>query len=328
MTDQATATAAEGDEASAGLIHIHRKNATVQCVFLTSLEKLPCYDCGLTVVAELPHGKGKQTVLEGPASAYLDLANWAAVEGILTKDPSLLYAYRRIHERLGEEGVKVEVEPPREVTEVEGEPSMVLWGPEVLRLIRGREPFKSTLLGSKKRISLAVVLKEIERGAVLFYYGRRYYLLKTPEFGHIELSFVGPQPKRAIVIAVDLDEKEAERVTRWAESLKLSKPEVIRVLVRGLPKSTEGGRTAIASGVFTELPVRERKRIERLVGKLEKQLGEAAMARAAAAADESRRVKKYLRAIEELGRGRIDEAVAGLEAAVKAEQRGRRRKRQ
>lgn len=328
MTDEATMAATESDEHGARLIHVERENATIQWIVRESLEKLPYQDYPLSIVAEVPHGRGKQTVLEGRAGAFLDLANWAGVEGILTNDTTLVYFCRRIHERLGQEGVKVEVEPPGEVREGVGEPSMVLWGPEVARLIRGREPFKSTLLGSNRRVRLAAVLQEIERGAILFYYGRRYYVLKAPELGFIELSFYRPQPKRAIVIAVDLDENEAERVSTWAKSLKLSKPEVIRVLVRGLPKSTKGGRTAIASGVFREVPVGERKRIERLVGRLERRLREAAAARAAAASDEARRVKKYLRALEELGRGRIDEAVAALEAAVKKEQRGRKRKQQ
>lgn len=319
MNDQANAAAMKSDEQTDGLIHVERENATVQCVFGNILQKLPYQEYPLSAIAELPYGQGKQTVLEGRAGAFLDLATWAGVQGILEKDTALLNTNRRIHDRLGEQGVKVVIEPPAkdELPEDAGEPSMVLWGPEVARLIRGREPFKSSLLGTKRRIPLAVALGEIERGAVLFYYGRKYYVLKTRELGHIELSFSRPEPKRAIVIAVDLDESEAERLKKWAEYSKLSKQELIRVLLRGLPKTTKGGRIAIASGVFTEIPARERRRIDRLVQQWEKQSREAALARAAAATNEARRVKKFLSAIAELGRGRIEEAVAGLEAAVK-----------
>lgn len=320
MTDQATAAATKSDEQSAGLMHIEREDATVQCVFQRTLEKLPYEDYGLSAVAELPNGRGKQTVLEGRAGAFLDLAIWAGVEGILERDSALVNANRRIHERLGEQGVKVEIEPPAksELPQSAGEPSMVLWGPEVARLIREREPFKSSLLGTtKRRIPLALVLREIEQGAVLFFFSRKYYVLKTLEHGYFELSFSRPEPKRAIVIAVDLHEHELDRLTRWAKQLKLSKPELIRVLVRGLPTTSRGGRVAVVSGVFTEMSIEDRRRIDQLVGRWEKQWREAASARAAAVTGEVRRMKLFFGAVEELGRGRIEEALTRLEAAVK-----------
>lgn len=317
--EPAASAASESDDANPGLVRVERENAIVQCVFGRVLPKLPTGDYPLSVVAELPHGQGKQTVLEGPASAFLRLATWSGVEGILTKDANLIATNKRIHRVLGEQGVKVEVEPVRqdELPEGAGEPSMVLWGPEVARLIRGREPFRSGLLGTKRRVPLAAVLEEAEKGGVLFYYGRSYSVLKTLELGPIELSFSRPVAKRAMVIAVDLDENEAERLTLWAKYSKLTKEELIRVLLRGLPKTTRGGRVAIASGVFSEIPVKQREHIDRLVRQWEKQSREAASALGTAAAREARRSKQFLRAIAEIGRGRIDQAVARLEAAVK-----------
>lgn len=319
MTEEPTRSESSSDDETPGIVRIEQENAIVQCVFGSVLPKLPYEDHALTVVAELPYGQGKQVVLEGRARSFLDLANWAGVEGILAKDSALLTAHRKIHERLREQGVRVMVEPPplHELPEGTGDPGMILWGPEAVRLVRMREPFASRFLGKSRRLPLSVVLEEIERGGVLFYYGRMVYVLKTVEVGHIELSFYRPEAKRAIVIAVDLDETESERLSQWALYAKLSKPELIRVLVRGLPKTTRGGRIAVASGVFKDVPIEERRRIDRLVHKWEKLARTESAQRQAAAQREARRVKYFIRAVAELGRGRVEQAVARLEAAVK-----------
>lgn len=320
MNEEANATELRA-ESERPLVTIERENTILQIVFGAVVSKLPHENFALSILAELPHGQGKQTILEGSVRAFLDLAAWAAVEGILNRDAALLAAYRRIHDHLRKQDVKVVAEPPRpaEVAEGAGDPSMALWGPEVERLIRRREPFSVTLLGTKKRVPLSVAFEQIGRGAVLFYYDRMYYVLKTAEYGNFELSFHRPEPKRAIVIAVDLEEDEAERVANWAKYAQLSKPEVIRVLVRGLPKTTRGGRIAIASGVFSEIAAEERRRIERLVKEWEKQARDAAAARTSTARKEARKVKHFMHALQELGRGRFEQAVAHLDTAVKEE---------
>lgn len=309
------------DEKEESLLRIEREHAIVQIVFGGVIEMIPLERFALSIAAEFPHGQGKQTVVEGSGRAFLELATWAGVEGIVERNSALIATHKRIYDRLGAQEVKIQAEPPRkgEVEEGVGEPSMILWGPEAERLVRRREPFSVTPVGTRKRIRLSVVLEEIAKGALLFYYSRMYYVLRTPEYGLLELSFSRPEPKRALIVSIDLEEEEVERLSIWSKYAKVSREEVIRTLIRGLPRRTKGGQIAIAAGVFIEIPAKDRRRIDQLVRQWEKRAQASAAARSSAAQKEARNAKSFFRGIEELGRGRVERALAELEAAVKEE---------
>jgi hypothetical protein len=321
MSAEEMAPEMTGEEEKPKLVEIKRENAIVQIVFGDVIEKIPLERFALSIAAEFPHGQGKQTVVEGSGRAFLELATWAGVEGIVERNTTLIAMHKRIYDRLWAQEVKIEVEPPRrgEIQEGAGEPSMILWGPEAGRLVRRREPFSVTPVGMRKRIRLSLVLEEIAKGAVLFYYSRMYYVLRTQDYGLLELSFSRPEPKRALIVSIDLEEEEVDRLSTWAKYAKISKQEVLRTLIRGLPRTTKSGQIAIAAGVFTEIPAKDRRRIDQLVGEWEKRAKASMVARSSAAQKEARSAKSFFRGIEELGRGRVERALAELEAAVKEE---------
>lgn len=88
MSEEANAAELQAESEKA-LVTIERENAIVQIAFGAVMPKLPHENYALSILAELPHGQGTQTILEGPARAFLDLAAWVAAEGILNRDASL-----------------------------------------------------------------------------------------------------------------------------------------------------------------------------------------------------------------------------------------------